>query len=108
MPKTESGFQGRLIQEIRELFPGCVILKNDPNYLQGVPDLIILFGKYWAALECKADISSKHQPNQDHYVEYMDEMSYAAFVYPDNKEQVLHELQSTLRPHRQARISQCQ
>lgn len=105
MSALESGFQSRLIKELRDLFPGCVILKNDPNYLQGVPDLIILYGPYWAMLECKKSAKAACQPNQEIYVEMLSEMSFAAFIYPSNKDDVLNELQSAFRPRRKARVS---
>lgn len=92
----ESKFQSELIKDIRDLFPGCIILKNDPNYLQGFPDLLVLHNKRWAALEVKRSSKAHHQPNQDYYINLANEMSYASFVYPENKEEVLHELQQTL------------
>lgn len=106
MGHVESGFQGRLIKELRDLFPGCIILKNDPEYIDDIPDLLILFGNQWAALECKSGHNARRQPNQAWYVDKMNEMSFAAFVYPGNKEQVLDALQSTFRPSREARVSQ--
>lgn len=93
MAKREGVFQSELIGDIKELLPGAMVLKNDPNYIQGIPDLIVLHGDKWAALECKRSEDAKHQPNQDYYVEHMGEMSYAAFVYPENKEEVLNALQ---------------
>ena len=93
MAKREGAFQSELIGDIKELLPGAMVLKNDPNYIQGIPDLIVLHGDKWAALECKRSEGAKHQPNQDYYVEHMGEMSYAAFVYPENKEEVLNALQ---------------
>ena len=96
--KRENKFQSQLIAEIKELLPGCKVLKNDPNYIQGIPDL-------WAALECKRSSDAPHQPNQDYYVDEMNEMSFAAFVYPENKEEILHELQKAFRPRRKARVS---
>lgn len=92
----ESKFQSDLIQDIRDLFPKCIILKNDSNYLQGFPDLLILNGNRWAALEVKDSRTSRHQPNQDYYVDLAYSMSYGSFVYPENKEQVLNELQQAL------------
>lgn len=93
--KKESSFQAGLITEIKERFKGCMVLKNDPNYIQGVPDLLVLCNNKWAALECKRSSKSSHQPNQDHYIQHMNEMSYAAFVYPENKEEILNDLQQT-------------
>lgn len=104
MPK-ESQFQKKLIAELEEQFPGCVILKNDPNYIQGFPDLTILYKKHWATLECKKSESAGHQPNQDHYVDTLNGMSYSSFVYPENKEQVIHELQQAFGTRRKARLS---
>ena len=69
------------------------VLKNDPNYIQGIPDLTVLYKDRWAALECKKSSTEHHQPNQDYYIQTMGAMSYAAFVYPENREEVLHELQ---------------
>lgn len=93
MTKREGAFQSQLIKDIKQRIPGSIVLKNDPNYIQGIPDLIVLHGDSWAALECKRSENAKHQPNQDYYVETMGEMSYASFVYPENKEEVLNALQ---------------
>ena len=92
----ENEFQAKVIQEIRSKFPGCIVLKNDANYIQGVPDWLILYNDKWAALECKKDKTSSHRPNQDYYVSLLDGMSYAAFVYPENKKEVLNELEQAL------------
>jgi len=96
----ESKFQAQLIIELKHRFPGCIVLKNDANYIQGIPDLLILYKKHWAALECKKTYNSSCQPNQIYYVEKMDDMSFAAFIYPENKEEVLDGLQSTFRSRR--------
>jgi hypothetical protein len=91
----ESQFQSRLIKKLKEMFPGCVVLKNDPGYLQGFPDLTVFYKNRWAALECKCSSKSSHQPNQDYYVSYLNDMSFARFISPENEEEVLHDLQST-------------
>jgi hypothetical protein len=98
MAKLESKFQKELIDEIKRLFPGCVVMKNDSEYIQGFPDWTILYGKRWAVLEVKREKNARHQPNQDYYVLKLDDMSFARFVYPENKEEVLHELQQALQP----------
>lgn len=100
----ESKFQRQLIKDLEVIFPGCIIMKNDANYIQGIPDLLVLYNDKWAALECKRDSRAHHQPNQDYYISKMNDMSYAAFVYPENKEEVLNDLQFALRPGRSARI----
>ena len=94
----ESRFQANLIKEIKQLLPGCIIMKNDPEYIQGIPDLTVLYGKKWATLECKKSKNESHRPNQDYYVDKMQQMSYSAFIYPENKEDILHELQQALQP----------
>ena len=96
MSKLERDFQSRLIKELKQIFKGCIIMKNDSSYIQGIPDLLILYRDKWAALEVKKSATAHHQPNQEYYVELMDEMSYASFIYPENKEEVLYELQQTL------------
>ena len=39
----ERDFQSKLIKEIKIRLPGALVLKNDANYKQGVPDLLILY-----------------------------------------------------------------
>lgn len=86
----ENKFQSKLIKEIKDRFPGCIVMKNDSSYIQGIPDLIVLFRNKWAALEVKKSNTASHRPNQDYYVDKMNDMSYAAFIYPENKEEVLN------------------
>lgn len=101
----ESEFQSELIKELKREFPGCMVLKNDPNYIQGIPDLIILYKDKWAALEVKKKEDAQHQPNQDYYISLMNGMSFAKFIYPENKEEILDELQRSFRVRRTSRIS---
>lgn len=101
----ESQFQRKLIEEIKERLPGCVITKNDPSYIQGFPDLTIFYNDRYGLLECKRSEGESHRPNQDYHVERMDEMSFARFIYPENKEEVLHELERSLKAERTTRIS---
>lgn len=89
----ESEYQAKLIKKLRRRFEGCFILKNDTDYLQGVPDLLILYRRTWAMLEVKQAEDAPHQPNQDYYVDRLDEMCFAAFIYPENEREVLHALQ---------------
>ena len=89
----ENKFQSQLIKDLKEKFPGCLVLKNDPNYIQGVPDLLILFNNNWAALECKRSGTASKRPNQEYYVKRLNDMSYASFVYPENKNEIIQELQ---------------
>ena len=91
----ESDFQSELIKSIKNLFPGCIVMKNDANYIQGIPDWLILYKDKWASLECKRSADAKVQPNQPYYVDMMNNMSFSRFVYPENKEEVLHELQQS-------------
>ena len=91
----ENAFQAELIRDLKKRIPGCIVLKNDANYIQGIPDLLVLHGYSWAALECKRSKSAEHRPNQEYYVDLMNRMSYATFVCPENKEEVLNELEKT-------------
>jgi hypothetical protein len=92
MGKLEKNFQKILINKIKNMFPGSMVLKNDPSYKQGIPDLLIMYKNKWAALECKKSDGASHRPNQDYYVSMMDEMSFCKFISPDNEEEVLNEL----------------
>ena len=93
MAIKENRFQASLIKELKEIFDGCMVLKNDSSYYQGIPDLLVLYKDKWAMLECKREASASHRPNQDYYISKLGEMSFASFICPENKEEVLDELQ---------------
>lgn len=95
---NENAFQKNLIKELKQRFPGSIVMKNDSSYIQGIPDLTILYGSKWASLEVKKTANAHHQPNQDYYVKKMDNMSYAKFICPENKEEILNELEQALEP----------
>jgi hypothetical protein len=94
----ENRFQAGLIKELKSVFQGCVVMKSDPGYVQGFPDLLVLYKDKWAALECKKNALAGKRPNQEYYVGLADGMSFARFVSPENKEEVLRELQRTFEP----------
>ena len=96
----EGEYQNKLKKEIKERLPGAIVLKNDSSWLQGVPDLTILHGDKWASLEVKRSENEEHQPNQDYYVETMNNMSYSAFIFPENEKEILDELQRALGDRR--------
>lgn len=93
----ERNFQAGLIKELKRKFEGCIVTKLDSGHIQGIPDLLVLFKDKWATLEVKKSAKAKHQPNQDYYVDLMNKMSFSRFIYPENKEEVLDELQKTFR-----------
>lgn len=88
----ENKFQAQLIKELKRMFEGCIVMKNDSSYIQGIPDLLVLYRDKWASLEVKKSANARRQPNQEYYVEKMDQMSFAAFIYPENREDILNEL----------------
>lgn len=93
----ERNFQANLIQKLKRMFPGCIVMKNDASYKQGIPDLLVLYRDRWASLECKKSTGVKRQPNQEYYVGRMNEMSFSRFISPENEEEVLHELQQAFQ-----------
>ena len=88
----ENTFQAKLIKELKDEFPGCIVMKSDSGYIQGIPDLLILYRTKWASLEVKKSANASRQPNQQYYVDKMDEMSFSRFICPENKDEVLTEL----------------
>jgi hypothetical protein len=93
----ERDYQAKLIKKLKAMFPGCIILKNDAGYLQGFPDLTVLFHGHWATLECKRNAKASHQPNQEYYIAMTNEMSFGRFIFPENEEEVLNDLQQAFR-----------
>ena len=92
MSKKENEFQSKLKKELKERYEGCIVTKLDANDIQGIPDLLILYKNKWATLENKKDSKATKQPNQDYYVNKMNDMSFSKFIYPENKKEVLEEL----------------
>lgn len=96
----ESDFQAKLIKKLKAMFPGCLVLKNDSGYIQGIPDLTILWHDHWAFLECKNSVKAERQPNQEYYIQIADECSFGRFIFPENEEDVLRDLQQAFGLHR--------
>lgn len=93
----ENKFQADLKKELKAMFPGCIVTKLDPGDIQGIPDLLVLYGKRWATLENKRSKKATKRPNQEYYVNKMNEMSFSRFIYPENKEEVLNDLQQAFK-----------
>ncbi len=96
-PMLENRFKQNLVKELEILFPGCIVIHLDPTEYQGIPDLLILYENKWAALEGKKSRNEHRQPNQKYYVDLMNQMSFSRFIYPENKEEVLYELQQAFK-----------
>lgn len=104
--KLERDYQHYLIKKIEdEVIPGCIVLKNNANLRTGIPDLVVFFKRRYAMLEVKPYWNAALQPNQDWYIDLFDHWSFGAFIFPENEEEVLRELQSTLQPRRKALVS---
>ena len=101
--KLENKYQAALIKKLKDRFPGCMVLKNDPHYIQGIPDLSIFYGDKWATLECKKSADEPPRPNQPEYVGRMNEMSFSSFIYPENEEEVLNDLERIFTAKGQSR-----
>ena len=93
----ENKFQADLKKELKAMFPGCIVTKLDPGDIQGIPDLLVLYGQRWATLENKRSKKATKRPNQEYYVNKMNEMSFSRFIYPENKEEVLNDLQQAFK-----------
>jgi len=105
----ERTYQGRLIKKLDRMFPGCVILKNDSGYQQGIPDLVIFYGNQYAMLEVKPRQPrgpEDYEPNQEYFIALFDQMSFGACIYPENERDVLHDLQQAFGARRPALVSQ--
>lgn len=94
----ENRFKTKLINNLEKRFSGCMVFHLDPNEIQGIPDLLVLYKDKWAALEGKKSPHESERPNQSYYVDLMNEMSYASFIYPENEEDVLNELSQIFKP----------
>ena len=101
--KLEPVYQADLKQTLYERYPGCIVQKEDPSEHLGIPDLLILYKDRWATLEVKISEKAHHQPGQDRYVEQMNDMSFSRFIYPENEEEVLSELDGYFKKPKRVR-----
>lgn len=101
----ESKYQSQLVKKLEKMFPGCVIQRNDPSQQQGIPDLTVFWHDRWAMLEVKESATASTRPNQPYYVEKYNDMSFAAFIFPENEAEVLNALQHAFSSNRKTRIS---
>lgn len=92
----ENKFQSLVIKELHDLLPGCIVMKNDANYIQGFPDLTIFYEDTWFALECKRSANEPFQPNQEYYIDLLNHMSFARVIFPENKEEIYDDIQYLL------------
>lgn len=93
----ENKFKTKLKKELESRFDGCIVTHMDAGDIQGIPDLLILYNDRWATLEGKKNANASRRPNQDYYVKKMNNMSFSRFIYPENKDEVLYELEEYFR-----------
>ena len=101
----ESQFKTDLKKTLEGMFPGVVILRGNSATQQGIPDWLLLWNDRWAFLEVKSSAKAKARPNQPYFVELLNKMSFAAFIYPENAEEVLDALSRSFTSRRNARVS---
>ena len=88
----ESKLKADFKDEVKRCIPH-VRMYEPKTHTRSDPDLIILGPGSWWAGEFKRDRGSDEQPNQDSTINYLNEIGYAEFVYPDNFEEVLDGLE---------------
>ena len=93
----ESSFQHSVIKELEERYPGCVVMKNATGFKNGFPDITMYYGPIWAMLECKREEDADKRPNQDYWVERLNRMSFARIIYPENRVDILGELDTFVK-----------
>ncbi len=103
MSAKETNFEKKVIEKLMRWYPDAIVLKIHPGLNPGFPDRLALIGSSWLAFEVKRSIDSAKRPNQDYYIDLLNQMSAASFVYPENQERFFDEVQRTfqfIRPSR--------
>lgn len=91
--KKETEFERAVCKEIRGWDNNIRVYKMDPNVAaQGIPDRLVLCNGKFALLEFKRTKNSPRRPNQDWYVDFFNKKGFSAFIYPENKEEILTNL----------------
>ena len=99
----ENKFKTNLIKEIKSRFEGSEVFHLNPLEAQGIPDLLILHKNKWAMLEGKKSKNATRRINQEFYVDKFNKLSFARFISPETKEEVLNELEQIFKPKRNSR-----
>lgn len=112
----EDVYHTKLVKRLDHTFPGCIIVRLDPRfvdfyidgerYSQGVLDILVLYRGRVAALELKRARTAAKQANQEYFVQQFGDVCFAAFIFPENEEEVLNDLQQAFSSRRSARASQ--
>ena len=58
----ENKFKTGLVRELKERFPGCMVVHLDPNEIQGIPDLLVLYGTTWGGRQEISNCISSSEP----------------------------------------------
>lgn len=93
MTNKESKFKNEVLKNrILASHPEALLIDVDPTNYKSFPDLLVLNGRTWAALETKRNSKARRQANQGYYVDLLDYLSFSRFVSPENIEEVLYDL----------------
>lgn len=86
----ERNFQAVILNRIRNRIPGIIISKGDDA--QGHPDWSFYYCGKTAFLEFKDSANSPFQPNQEFYIQYINDTGgFARVIYPENEREVMNE-----------------
>ena len=89
----ERDFQRRIVRKLRDRYQDALVMKTDPNQIQGIPDILILAHGRYAFLEFKRSGKASHRPNQDYYCTKINQDGgFASFIDPSNETDVLSDL----------------
>lgn len=98
MARLEGDYKTLLVKRMKSRWPDAIILKNDEQLCQGIFDLTIMYGPWYAAVEVKRSRTAKYRPNQEYYLQKVLDMGGLAFtLYPENEEEVLDEIQRSFQ-----------
>ncbi len=91
----ESEFKKRTIQRIKDRLPSLDLdFINTKPFNRSMPDTFVIGPWCWAALEFKRSEDADQQANQDYHIERLNRKGYARFVFPENVEEVLDDLEA--------------
>lgn len=90
--KKESDFQRDFIKGLKDLGFKCIRVKASGNVNKSYPDYAIFYRFFWGWLEFKKFKDAEVQPGQKEKVEWANENSFGAFVYPENSQAMIDRL----------------
>ena len=93
----EADFQSKFISWARKQGFKCFKQQMNATTRAGTPDCFLFLEGWWGWIEFKKSKNAKKRPGQQQNVDWANENSWGAFVYPENEDEIKEYLKGIAR-----------